>query len=358
MRAVQLMAAAGLGVGLSAGALGQVGNLVPGDLQPQGLTTDRIGYLYYNEATGEKVVVQPGGTQRGQGEPVWLNLGFDQCACGEWYFMPQRDSATGQNDRWLNWGDIAANTVVDSVTVFYATTVHDQNELGVPGFNMKISFFDGVDTPQIEDGVFPYHNLLLTDLPGSDSGISGWLVTVDLSRAREFEVGDSDGIDNSGNGFFSHGNGIDQDGDGLIDFAFGMEFVHPLELVTGLTGNGLAGGPVALAPGDVDMMALYTNPDWGTFDGFFNFGRQDCSPGCDYAWIPWASPLIGLYGRFPNSCNSPADLNGDGVLDFFDVQSYLNLYAARDLAADLNNDGAWDFFDVQIFLGLFSAGCP
>jgi len=53
-----------------------------------------------------------------------------------------------------------------------------------------------------------------------------------------------------------------------------------------------------------------------------------------------------------------ADLNGDGLLDFFDVQTFLNLFSAGDLGADLNNDQTLDFFDVQAFLNLFAAGCP
>lgn len=52
------------------------------------------------------------------------------------------------------------------------------------------------------------------------------------------------------------------------------------------------------------------------------------------------------------------DWNGDGVLDFFDVQGFLADFAAHDPRADLNNDGAWDFFDIQIFLNWFSIGCP
>jgi hypothetical protein len=53
-----------------------------------------------------------------------------------------------------------------------------------------------------------------------------------------------------------------------------------------------------------------------------------------------------------------ADFNNDGLLDFFDVQMFLGLFAASDPAADLNNDSLFDFFDVQTFLGLFAAGCP
>jgi hypothetical protein len=53
-----------------------------------------------------------------------------------------------------------------------------------------------------------------------------------------------------------------------------------------------------------------------------------------------------------------ADWNGDAVLDFFDVQGFLNDYSGMEPEADLNGDGAFDFFDVQSFLNLFSAGCP
>lgn len=54
-----------------------------------------------------------------------------------------------------------------------------------------------------------------------------------------------------------------------------------------------------------------------------------------------------------------ADWNSDGLLDFFDVQGFLNDYSAHDPRADLAGpDGQFDFFDVQIFLQLFSAGCP
>jgi len=58
----------------------------------------------------------------------------------------------------------------------------------------------------------------------------------------------------------------------------------------------------------------------------------------------------------PSAC--PADLTGDGVLDFFDVQQFLNWYAAGDLRADFVQDGTLDFFDVQAFLNAYAAGCP
>lgn len=54
----------------------------------------------------------------------------------------------------------------------------------------------------------------------------------------------------------------------------------------------------------------------------------------------------------------PADRNGDGSLDFFDIQDFLNDFTAQDASADMNSDGSWDFFDVQSYLNLFSDGCP
>jgi hypothetical protein len=53
-----------------------------------------------------------------------------------------------------------------------------------------------------------------------------------------------------------------------------------------------------------------------------------------------------------------ADRNGDGLLDFFDVQNFLNAFSSHNPSADINNDTLFDFFDVQAYLNLFSAGCP
>jgi len=54
----------------------------------------------------------------------------------------------------------------------------------------------------------------------------------------------------------------------------------------------------------------------------------------------------------------PADLTGDGILNFFDVSAFLGAFAAQNPDADFNGDGSYNFFDVSAFLGAFSAGCP
>lgn len=54
----------------------------------------------------------------------------------------------------------------------------------------------------------------------------------------------------------------------------------------------------------------------------------------------------------------PADLSGDGTLDFFDVSAFLSAFSAGNPAADFTGDGIYNFFDVSAFLSAFSAGCP
>jgi len=325
-----------------------------GSLQPQGMTSDQIGYIYYNMSTGEMIRTGPGAV-RGLGDPVWVNEAYDQCGCGEWQFQPLRDSATGEDTWWMDWGDIQPNSVIDTMTFLYATNVFDADEQGEAGFEYDISFFDGVDMAEIEAGPTPYLVYTITGIPGSASGLAGWIVTIDVSGGGEFEIGDTDGIDDSGNGFNSGGLGADVDGDGLADFAYGYNFRHPAVTTTAMSGPGLVYG--GDTPGDVDLSAIFLNQSWSDFDRFVNFGGHDCSPGCDFAWTPWSSMWAGFYSPY---IDEPCkwDLNFDGNLDFFDIQFFLNLFAVEDVGADLNADGVWDFFDVQIYLELFSLGCP
>jgi beta-glucanase (GH16 family) len=58
-----------------------------------------------------------------------------------------------------------------------------------------------------------------------------------------------------------------------------------------------------------------------------------------------------------NTAPCPADINGDGSLDFFDVSAFLSAFNAQSPNADLNFDGAFDFFDVSLFLANYYAGC-
>ncbi|GAB4382752.1 MAG: hypothetical protein Kow0022_00960 [Phycisphaerales bacterium] len=67
-------------------------------------------------------------------------------------------------------------------------------------------------------------------------------------------------------------------------------------------------------------------------------------------------PATAWFHGQPPAC--PADVNGDGLLDFFDVSAFLTAFAEGDPTADWLADGRLDFFDVQAFLGDYAAGCP
>jgi hypothetical protein len=52
------------------------------------------------------------------------------------------------------------------------------------------------------------------------------------------------------------------------------------------------------------------------------------------------------------------DINCDGVVNFFDIQAFIAIYNAGDMAADLTGDGVLNFFDIASFVADYQAGCP
>lgn len=75
--------------------------------------------------------------------------------------------------------------------------------------------------------------------------------------------------------------------------------------------------------------------------------RDDADHGGDGAVYTFAVPA-----------GCPADLTGDGSLDFADASAFLDAFAAGDPAADFDGSGSLDFGDVSAFLDAFAAGCP
>ncbi len=74
---------------------------------------------------------------------------------------------------------------------------------------------------------------------------------------------------------------------------------------------------------------------------------------CDIVGGVWSGP-----GTTECETPCPADINGDGTLNFFDVSAFLSAFGVQDPIADFNNDGSFNFFDVSEFLQAFSLGCP
>ncbi len=323
--------------------------------------SDRIGHIYFNAATGEMVQTGAPTQLRGTPNPIWVNEGYDQCGFAEWFFFGLRNTGTGVDWHMMDYGEIAPNSVVDTVTMLYATNVPDPAEAGVAGHEVTLWLFDGVDIGIIgSPNAVPHFALTITDLPGSAAGTAGWILTLDLTGLAEFEVGDADGIDDSGNGFNSgYGPLVDLNGDGNANFAYGYSFAVPTP--ASLSGMGLVVPPggVGNTLGEGDNMGLYAGGfDFLDYDGLYWFGGYDCSGGAGFLWGPWAGNYVGLYGGGGGPAPCPCDNNNDNQCDFFDVQLFLQWFSSQDPRANLNNDAFWDFFDVQLYLQLFSAGCP
>ena len=54
----------------------------------------------------------------------------------------------------------------------------------------------------------------------------------------------------------------------------------------------------------------------------------------------------------------PADLTGEGDLNFLDVSAFLSAFGNQDPTADFEADGNFNFLDVSAFLAAFGSGCP
>ncbi|MDF1869132.1 MAG: choice-of-anchor B family protein [Phycisphaerales bacterium] len=60
-----------------------------------------------------------------------------------------------------------------------------------------------------------------------------------------------------------------------------------------------------------------------------------------------------------NSTNPcPADITGDGNLNFLDVSAFLAAFGNQEPLADFQQDGNFNFLDVSAFLAAFGNGCP
>jgi len=74
---------------------------------------------------------------------------------------------------------------------------------------------------------------------------------------------------------------------------------------------------------------------------------------CERVGGVWNGP-----GSTDCASTCPADITGDGNLDFFDVSAFLGAFNAMNPAADFLPDGLFNFFDVSAFLQAYNAGCP
>lgn len=108
------------------------------------------------------------------------------------------------------------------------------------------------------------------------------------------------------------------------------------------------GTNAVVGPFKVNLGFLAPNTEYRILVSVHNEDLEEC---CSKV-IRFTTPAD---GGFPNC---PADFNGDGQLDFFDVQIFLNYFSSGDSRGDFNADEVFNFYDVQTFLNAFSTGCP
>jgi len=217
---------------------------------------------------------------------------------------------------------------------------------GIAGLSIVNTFlanYDGL----IDPGGASANGLLAVELESIAGGdctlgtgvFQGWLYTVDLE----------------GSGFEITWDGADLDGDGLIDFAFGYEFIQAQAGPKGII------GPVLVRPASLGGTGSATGCpdryDWfndrgDEYLGGYWFGGGDCALTPPR---PYASFSMSLYGRVEIDRCALIDYTGNGVIDFADYLEFLNRYDAQDPGADLNGDGVVDFADYLEFLNLYEA---
>lgn len=99
-----------------------------------------------------------------------------------------------------------------------------------------------------------------------------------------------------------------------------------------------------------------TSLDGQTFYMQWLIADPNAADGFARSDIAQVTPFCSMIASCTPVC--AGDLDGNGVLDFFDVSTFLNAYNANDPIADLDGNGEFNFFDVSAFVNAFAAGCP
>lgn len=185
----------------------------------------------------------------------------------------------------------------------------------------------------------------------------------------------------------------DLDGDGFFDWSWGVRFYQPGTgdnngdgIIDALDGDILDsmrnigvgfGSPTGTAVDNLDGTWTYEvdtmvdDSGYGVEDRFAQYHAPDVNGDILYEGGYWFGGFacVGTQytpaGHFefqlfgPSDVSPcPADLNGDGAYNFFDISAFLQAFGAQEAAADFNGDGFFNFFDISAFLQAFGEGCP
>lgn len=373
-------------------------------LAPRGtMAENHVAHIYFNLATGEKVATIIDDATRpadnGVSEMIWVADNGLPCADfgqtgGTSGVMDDPGcsgcfSSTSTGVIYLDWGDIAQDTVVDCVGIGWSTQAPDTDTDsdgigdGIEGFAGTWVWFDaddGFDSSATRTALTGFTLLNLAGNTGTfdPNLLTVYTATVDLaatfSSSIVFEIGDTDSASDAP--IFNPGLGADLDSDSNADFSYAFQYTQPgtfdfdsdgspdgdvanqalngWTLVTGngdVSTDGTTYTPETSAPGAIgieDAFDFFIDFDSdgilepiGTFfyGGFACIGATGNTPFSQFRMVLYGPSDVG---------GCPADITGDGNLNFFDVSGYITLYNNGDLAADLAAPfGTLNFFDIN-----------
>ena len=407
------MKAQALSVFVCAGLVGSaVGGETPTRVDPSVGQVKHVAHMYYNIATGEKITTlldqdgvqsQADGTA---GTEIWIADTGAQCASfgdDTSYFwgidtFDPASTSPGWSTRniFLDWGDIAMDTVVDCVQVHWVTNHQDTDTDfdgvgdGVSGFAGNWVYWDAMNGGDVNPFSIaaPLIAFRLYNLPGDvsapdDGSLAFYTMDVDLGASGSFgtsmtfEIGDTDSdlqgaavhnanLDESFNGLPGIPD-IDPDLDGLADWGWMLSFNQPGTIdVDNADGDfdpstGIDGDPLNIAtagvvfgsptPGHPEYDSIADSWSWvsdgptaGVTEDVFNTGTLEFDSGSVVLLGPW------WFGGL--SCTlDPDDPDDPGYVPAAHFQ--IVLYGPGGpicCCVDLNQDGVLDFFDISFFL--------
>ncbi len=392
-------------------------NSDPVQLEPTAGTINHAGHIYFNIATGEKIITLIGtgdAQQTADGTPgseIWIADTGAQCAgqgfSTSFFFGlddPTRSTSFSLNAINLDWGDIAFNTVVDCVQVHWVSdhadtdTDSDGNADGIEGLAATWIFWDAMNgrSPQLDCTALPIIQFRVENLPGEfpedTAALAFWTADIDLGASfgssLTFEIGDTDS-DKQGASFHNarldlQDNDsdsipdIDHDNDGLADWGWSIQFIQPGtvdldnsdgddDIYTGVDGdpNALATAGIVFGsptPGHAELDTA-GNWDWipegptaGATEDAFNLGTSQ---------NPDGTGLISFAGIFFfGGLNCDADPTTGQYTPAAHFQTVLygrsSCVCSPDFGGnpDGSPDGQLNFLDVSAFLAAFAQQDP
>ncbi len=123
-----------------------------------------------------------------------------------------------------------------------------------------------------------------------------------------------------------------------------------------LIGNNITNGVSALggSPDAINNVEMVMLPATGAGEYILKVKATAVNQGPQ----GYAIVITGDVSELALGCNAADLAEPFGLLNFFDISTFLSAFDAGDASADINNDGLFNFFDISDYLTIFSAGCP